>query len=63
MLDTETLAFQALLAKGRETGKVTYLELAEALSDQGTTVEQVEDAIGIMLKEHIFVVEKRYRQT
>ena len=57
MRETETPAFQALLAKGRECGKVTYDELNEALPDGSITVDQLEAVMMMMHKAGIAVVE------
>lgn len=58
MRETETPAFQALLAKGRECGKVTHDELNEALPDGAITVDQLEAVISMLNEAGIQVVEK-----
>lgn len=56
MRETET---QALLAKGRECGKVTYDELNEALPDGAITVDRLEAAIVLLAEADIRIVEEQ----
>ncbi len=55
---TETPAIQALLAKGRKSGKVTVADLNEAIPEDTTSSEQIEAVMVMLMEEHINVVEK-----
>ena len=58
MRESETPTFQALLAKGRECGKVTHDELNEAFPDGAITVDQIEAAITLLVEADIRIVEQ-----
>lgn len=58
MPDTETPAIQALLAKGRECGKVTVADLMEAFPVSMTSPDRVETFLAILSENNIQVVEK-----